>query len=403
MVGITEEMVRRRAEHNEGEIFNLEEISLHQENIERIENLDKWCRKLKILYLHNNVIPKIENVNRLKCLEYLNLTLNNILRIENLQGCESLEKLDLTLNFIGELTSIENLKNNYNLRELYLTGNPCTDYEGYREYVVATLLKLENLDGMSISKSERIQALQNYSNIRQKILRQQEQYFQNKTKSTTITSSEESSDDDDNEDEEKKSRFWNRSTEFTPESRLKIHKHIEKEKRRSVKIEENKNIKKCPPTLFNKNGRPLNINRAKLDFVLTDDEENNQFLLDLAVYKFLDTSLLDVDVQPFYVRVYVKQKVFQLCLPEEVFTSHSKVQRSQTTGHLLITMPKTKELLKKEKKAWNNEKKKEKYLEVTGRIIDDIDKIVSNHSKFSSEKILCGDDFTDDPDVPPLI
>lgn len=33
-------------------------------------------------------------------------------------GCESLQKLDLTVNFIGALTSIETLKDNYNLREL---------------------------------------------------------------------------------------------------------------------------------------------------------------------------------------------------------------------------------------------------------------------------------------------
>lgn len=32
---VTEEMVRRRAEHNEMEIFSLEEISLHQQDIER--------------------------------------------------------------------------------------------------------------------------------------------------------------------------------------------------------------------------------------------------------------------------------------------------------------------------------------------------------------------------------
>ena len=32
---VTEELVRKRAEHNESEIFSLEEISLHQQNIER--------------------------------------------------------------------------------------------------------------------------------------------------------------------------------------------------------------------------------------------------------------------------------------------------------------------------------------------------------------------------------
>jgi protein TilB len=59
-----------------------------------------------------------ENVSRLKKLEYLNLALNNIERIENLEGCESLQKLDLTVNFIGELTSVQTLKNNIHLETL---------------------------------------------------------------------------------------------------------------------------------------------------------------------------------------------------------------------------------------------------------------------------------------------
>lgn len=95
------DLVRKRSEHNEGEISTLEEIALHQENIDKIEGLDKWCRELKILLLQSNLIPKIENVSRLKKLEYLNLALNNIDRIENLEGCESLKKLDLTVNFIA--------------------------------------------------------------------------------------------------------------------------------------------------------------------------------------------------------------------------------------------------------------------------------------------------------------
>ena len=60
----------------------------------------------------------IENLGRLKKVEYINLALNNIERIENLEGCEFLKKLDLTVNFVGELSSVENLVNNNHLREL---------------------------------------------------------------------------------------------------------------------------------------------------------------------------------------------------------------------------------------------------------------------------------------------
>ncbi|KAL4132362.1 hypothetical protein QTP88_009524 [Uroleucon formosanum] len=49
----------KRSEHNEGEIGTLEEISLHQEDITKIENLQNWCKDLKILLLQSNLIFKI--------------------------------------------------------------------------------------------------------------------------------------------------------------------------------------------------------------------------------------------------------------------------------------------------------------------------------------------------------
>jgi protein TilB len=87
---ITEDLIRKRSEHNEGVISTMEEISLHQFELEKIENLDKYCRHLKILFLQNNIIEKIENLEKLKELEYLNIGVNNISMIEGLDQCESL-------------------------------------------------------------------------------------------------------------------------------------------------------------------------------------------------------------------------------------------------------------------------------------------------------------------------
>ncbi len=42
----------------------------------------------------------MENLDKLRELEYLNLALNNIDMIEGLANCDSLNKLDLTCNFI---------------------------------------------------------------------------------------------------------------------------------------------------------------------------------------------------------------------------------------------------------------------------------------------------------------
>jgi protein TilB len=128
---VTLELLRRRAEHNDGEVSSLREVTLHQFDIERIENLDIYCRGLEILYLQNNQISKIgayggwvrggnrasrlaprahphprlhtENLHKLKSLRYLQLALNNISVLENLEACECLGKLDLTVNFVEDL------------------------------------------------------------------------------------------------------------------------------------------------------------------------------------------------------------------------------------------------------------------------------------------------------------
>ena len=111
-VAMTEDLIRRKAEHNEWMLSTLEEISLHQLDIDRIEVIGN-CRYLRILYLQSNLIKKIEGLHRLKLLDYLNIALNNITKIENLERCESLRKLDMTVNFVDldELHSVGSLKN----------------------------------------------------------------------------------------------------------------------------------------------------------------------------------------------------------------------------------------------------------------------------------------------------
>jgi protein TilB len=82
---LTEELIRKKSEHNDGILDDLEEVSLHQLEIERIEVIGSTCRKLRILYLQNNIIPRIEGLHHMKDLRYLNLALNNILKIEGLR------------------------------------------------------------------------------------------------------------------------------------------------------------------------------------------------------------------------------------------------------------------------------------------------------------------------------
>lgn len=77
----------------------------------------------------------MEGLNKLKELEYVNFAVNNITLIEGIRGCESLQKLDFTLNFIDieDLEeSVDNLSELPDVRELYMVGNPITNWQYWR-------------------------------------------------------------------------------------------------------------------------------------------------------------------------------------------------------------------------------------------------------------------------------
>ncbi|KAI5065863.1 hypothetical protein GOP47_0018487 [Adiantum capillus-veneris] len=60
MVGITEAMLKRRAEHNDGVLYTLEELVLQEEGLDKIDKiLGTLCPHLKHLYMPNNLIPRI--------------------------------------------------------------------------------------------------------------------------------------------------------------------------------------------------------------------------------------------------------------------------------------------------------------------------------------------------------
>ena len=225
---ITLDLLRRRSEHNEGLVSTLEELALHQEELETIGPvLGRTCgRTLKILLLQNNCIGPtlLERETRLLMqLTYLNLALNNLTALGDRPGvlarCEFLEKLDLTLNFV-DVDALEDMVDELarlrSLRELFLLGNPCmghgdavpcsggpessndiaelakqlqisaappasggndgqqekqSGWNGCRPYVIARLPNLRTLDGKDVLRSERILATQQLPEL-EKELRQ---------------------------------------------------------------------------------------------------------------------------------------------------------------------------------------------------------------------------------------
>lgn len=78
---------------------------------------------------------------------------------------------------------------------------------------------------------------------------------------------------------------------------------------------------------------------GKWDFTLQESADGRALQLDVAFGRYLDTSAIQADVQPSYVRLLARGRLLQLALPAEVRPDAAVAQRSKTTGNLLVTMP----------------------------------------------------------------
>lgn len=79
---------------------------------------------------------------------------------------------------------------------------------------------------------------------------------------------------------------------------------------------------------------------GKWEFQFDEEARPGCLTLDIAIQKHLSSSLIDVDVHPTYISIVIKSKTLRLNLPVEVKSEESSAQRSSTTGHLMVQMPK---------------------------------------------------------------
>ncbi|EIE23977.1 outer arm dynein light chain 1 [Coccomyxa subellipsoidea C-169] len=340
MVRITVELLRKRAEHNDGLLATLEEITLHQQNIERIELLGYACRNLKMLYLQNNLIAKIENLHRLKELQYLNLAINNITKVQNLQRCESLARLDLTMNFVTKacLPTVASLAANEFLTELHLVGNPCSEWANYRPFVIASVPQLLKLDGVEILEAERSQALQQLPSLQE---------------SLRIELLAEGVDPE--SAAQMMRRPWCPATRVLEHREMKQLNADAEEQRRASQAKffgdhspskpyrhDFPPLQACtePLNTPHEGSSILQKNEGQWEFALEESRDGLSIHLDVEVGRFLDSSLIKADVQPRHVRLLIKGHLLQLALPVEIKPGASAAQRSATTGNLLLIMPK---------------------------------------------------------------
>lgn len=284
MPEITRELLRKKAEHNEGVLHTLEEISLHQLDIERISSLDQWCRHLKILYLQDNIIEKMEGLTKLKELEYVNFAVNSIGLIEGIRGCESLQKMDLTLNFIDVEDfeeSMDNLAELPDFRELYLLGNPCTDWEHWKDYVVARLPHLGRLDGEDVSKTWKLKARQSLEWLEKQLTVAARKSIEKKVLE----------DRDGTKDPNKYCKEWRR--ECYEEKIQAEQEREQKSKENSMFKEYNElqdELKPRPVPVYGRDGKVRQANQGKYEWRYDETPDRTCVIFEVKVPKFMDTA-----------------------------------------------------------------------------------------------------------------
>lgn len=70
------------------------------------------------------------------------------------------------------------------------------------------------------------------------------------------------------------------------------------------------------------------------EFIMRESDDYRSIELEVTVSKFLDTSLMKIDMQPTYIRLLIKGRLLQLKLPEEVrAVFHMQTAASATAMH----------------------------------------------------------------------
>jgi len=155
-------------------------------------------------------------------------------------------------------------------------------------------------------------------------------------------------DDDDEESDvdltnltiEERQQRLHTATKYTPKSRLEAAREMAALKEAQNPKKEKKKVKKQKPIFSPDGSKVLQRNEGKYPFQFTNTDK--LLILEVFITKFLETSLIDVDVHPTWIRVTIKGKDLILTLEDEVYCDDKNVtcERSKCSGTLMITMVK---------------------------------------------------------------
>ncbi|KAK3596341.1 hypothetical protein CHS0354_038741 [Potamilus streckersoni] len=130
-------------------------LRLDRESISEIDGLELLGDNVNYVYLQQNHIEVIKNLECLRNLQFLTLSGNRIKVIENLTHLSKLLFLDLSENQI-EKVDVDEIPQSVII--LNLKENPCTKLPDYRGRIIQDLPRLKQLDEVEITKSEKKEA-----------------------------------------------------------------------------------------------------------------------------------------------------------------------------------------------------------------------------------------------------
>lgn len=180
--------------------------------------------------------------------------------------------------------------------------------------------QLERVDGKEVLPSERIKSKQAFDEL----LEELEVEIAKKAEADKLKTPEQ------------------KEKEYNRESRREMYLDLAKQKEEDERKKYPEKYKEKPKetSMYRPDGELRQTNEGHYKFKLDDCSDAEFSIFTMSLPKFLDTSLIEVNLFPFFVSVRVKGKLTQVKMWEEIIVEKSEVKRSSTTGELVIKMRK---------------------------------------------------------------
>ena len=150
-----------------GRMPQLRWLYLQQNAIERIDDL-QGCPRLRTLWLFRNKIAKLENLHDLGELRELWVQSNRLTRIQGLDDLVALKDLQLSGNPITDYRDLPRLARLPSLETVsfrdahFMPHCPVSDRDGYRTAMLRALRHVQIFDGQPITKTDRSKAKESF-------------------------------------------------------------------------------------------------------------------------------------------------------------------------------------------------------------------------------------------------